>query len=400
MKVMGLPQTRAVIIILVLSFQLASADQSVDVQERKEWLESKLAWAEMRIVELELALYACKANADLLSEDNRGANESAPRTLPRATSARLSVVTAVQHRRVLLKPLGTRQELQFSKSRITPTLPSRRHLLSEENHDGACKDNNACLQEKPGWGIAYTCESSTKYCNGHYASDMACCKKSCGKCTTPPTAFPTFAPSSALQFSSLTPTVIPTLPPSVLPSATPTRMPTRMPSRLPTRTPTFLSSAKYELRTSGRCALDITLAAECEQAAADLELDDETVSDDKKTKNRYDPPGCYFRNGFADESLMLNVDRTNTGTCVRSVPCLCKLSTVSPTGFPTFSPTMIQPLSSLMPTLDPTSALTLHPTQIPYHCAHVNSIPHNNTISCPRDNNSPHHNAICAYCCV
>ena len=91
MKVMGLPQTRAVIIILVLSFQLASADQSVDVQERKEWLESKLAWAEMRIVELELALYACKANVDLRSEDNRGANESAPRTLLRATSARLSV---------------------------------------------------------------------------------------------------------------------------------------------------------------------------------------------------------------------------------------------------------------------------------------------------------------------
>jgi hypothetical protein len=48
--------------------------------------------------------------------------------------------------------------------------------------ESTCQDDDACLQAKPDWGAQYTCASSTQWCES-WAADMACCKKSCGKCS-------------------------------------------------------------------------------------------------------------------------------------------------------------------------------------------------------------------------
>merc|ERR1712166_1151064 len=49
-----------------------------------------------------------------------------------------------------------------------------------------CDDDDTCLQAKPAWGSSYTCSSSSKYCSS-YADDMACCPKTCNKCSSPST---------------------------------------------------------------------------------------------------------------------------------------------------------------------------------------------------------------------
>ena len=42
------------------------------------------------------------------------------------------------------------------------------------------KDNDACLQKAVGWGKAYTCSTSTIFCES-YGKDMKrCCPESCG----------------------------------------------------------------------------------------------------------------------------------------------------------------------------------------------------------------------------
>ena len=46
----------------------------------------------------------------------------------------------------------------------------------------SCKprDDDYCLQESEGWGSAYTCSLSTRYCD-NYGKDMRrCCPDSCG----------------------------------------------------------------------------------------------------------------------------------------------------------------------------------------------------------------------------
>merc|ERR1712166_967046 len=45
-----------------------------------------------------------------------------------------------------------------------------------------CVDDDTCLQPKNGWGSSFTCSNSIEYCSS-YANDMACCPKTCNKCS-------------------------------------------------------------------------------------------------------------------------------------------------------------------------------------------------------------------------
>ena len=63
----------------------------------------------------------------------------------------------------------------------------------------------------------------------------------------------------------------------------------------------------------------IKSTAECEAAAQELGLSDNTVVDDKQNGVSYDPPFCYFEGG----SLKFNSLGTNTGLCTTTDNCLC-----------------------------------------------------------------------------
>ena len=153
-------------------------------------------------------------------------------------------------------------------------------------------------------------------------------------------------------------------------------------------------TTQYELRTAGRCLLQITSISECTQAAVALKVTSQEASNDKQTKKPFDPPGCYFES----ERLKLNEDGTNNGTCSEVDKCLCKVPptvssstphmltavffnlhflglaqsksaplcirpTSSPTGLPTFAPSKKLEFNSSTPTQHPTATPSLLPSQ-------------------------------------
>ena len=150
------------------------------------------------------------------------------------------------------------------------------------------------------------------------------------------TGHPTFIPTDVTKLNSNTPTVIPT-----------TGFPmTRAPTPLP-----------YVLVTSGQCAIYINTTLECGLAAVALGQPDTSVLDDGKSRSTSVPPGCYSQSMGLFDSLKINVDSTNTGTCSRRYKCLCKMSITSyPTTLPTNTEPPTQP-PSLVPSHVPTSQL-------------------------------------------
>ena len=120
-------------------------------------------------------------------------------------------------------------------------------------------------------------------------------------------------------------------------------------------------TARFEIRTSGQCAVRITSIAECERASKELNFTDTTAAADWQIKQSTDPSGCYFEG----RQLKINVGGTNTGSCSSTDKCLCVKTTASPTLFPTFAPSEKTQLDSSTPTILPTLPPTAAPTQMP-----------------------------------
>ena len=121
---------------------------------------------------------------------------------------------------------------------------------------------------------------------------------------------------------------------------------------------TSAEPAKYELRTTGQCAVYITTVSECQLAASALGLVDTTASNDGKSNSEYDPQGCYVTTKNLNKygSPKVNIAGTNTGMCSLVDQCLCKLA--SPTMSPTAPPWTKHPTQ--IPTRVPTRVPTVH----------------------------------------
>ena len=66
-------------------------------------------------------------------------------------------------------------------------------------------------------------------------------------------------------------------------------------------------TAKFELKSSGRCILHIQTITTCNTAAKALGLPDTTARQDKQRKVAVDPPGCYLgiiNTGIRVESII------------------------------------------------------------------------------------------------
>ena len=140
--------------------------------------------------------------------------------------------------------------------------------------------------------------------------------------------------------------------PTVVPTGTAQQI-----SHAPTVIPTtgYPAPPRYELITSGKCAIYINSTAVCALAAAALGQDDTSVQDDGKSKSTSAPPGCYSQAvRFMGYSLKMDADGTNTGSCSAQFKCLC-MAAQSPAPV-TLSPAGHSNLQTGPPTAVPVSA--------------------------------------------
>ena len=80
--------------------------------------------------------------------------------------------------------------------------------------------------------------------------------------------------------------------------------------------------AYYNLQTNSECSTSISTSKECEAAAKQLNLYDQTVDLDGRDGVSFFPKGCYV---MSYNYLKFNSKMTNTGSCAKShYGCLCR----------------------------------------------------------------------------
>ena len=88
---------------------------------------------------------------------------------------------------------------------------------------------------------------------------------------------------------------------------------------------TSASDTSYVLvESSGVTCNHVKTLADCESAAEQLGLSDNTVDNDGQNGKSYDPPYCYFEG----DELKFNCG-TNTGSCTSGDKCLCLAGSIS-----------------------------------------------------------------------